>query len=338
MILIPVNSVRSFCHKAAKIQSNKVLPVCDYIHIQYSKGSCTFSKTNNYAFVIEEMDAEGKENQDYMILEKDLSAFVEHNSGILAIKKVKDKLVLVDDRSTAPCLTTEDKFPPLEVPENNAIELSPLVIKNIKTASKMLATEQTPTWRSHVFVGKKMVIGCDGFVAFSIPCDIEDKIIFRKEAISALPDIGAVYKQNSSYDFFECGRTLYGFIKSETGFFDMTAGMTAPNVDSFEVKRGDLVSFNEWVLDIAVKPEFASIEWNFVDNELALVGSDSFSEKSVERKIKATGGEYFKYLPTQMNKILKAIDDDVLTCYKGPKNVCITNEKQTFISLLQQIV
>ena len=140
------------------------------------------TKTNNYAFVMEEFDADGEGDQEYMVLEVDLFAFVDHSlESALTIKKEKGKLLLVDDNSKTPCSTTEDKFPALESPNSESIELSSGIIKDIKKAAKMLGDEEIPTWRSHVFVGEKMVIGCDGFVALSVPCDIEQRIIFRKE-------------------------------------------------------------------------------------------------------------------------------------------------------------
>lgn len=339
MIIIPVNSVRSFKHKASKISPNKVLPVCNFIRIQYSKGICTMTKTNNYAFITEEFDAEGKEDQEYMIQELDLFAFVEYSADqFLTIKKEKGRLLLVDSNSTAPCLTTQDAFPLLEIPNQETTELSSSLIKDIKKAAKMVADDPSLTWQNHVFLGERMVIGCDGFVALSIPCELDCRIIFRKEVIAALPDVGAIYKQNKSYDFFECGRAIYGFIKPEQGFFDMTKGIKIPDKKAFELQRKDLLSFNDWVLSIAKKPEFADIQWEYKDGSLILNGYDTFSEKSVERKIKATGGETFKYLPMQLNKLLKAIDDDILICYRGQNNVCITNESRSFISLIQQIV
>lgn len=288
---------------------------------------------------MEEFDAEGKDDQEYMIPELDLFAFVDHSSDqMIDIKKINGKVHISDSYSTAPCLTTEDAFPVLEIPNSSDIELSSSLIKDIKKAGKMLSEDVNSTWQKHVFVGHKMVIGCDGFVALSIPCEIEERIIFRKEVIAALPLVGAIYKRNASYDFFECGRTLYGFVKSEQNFFDMTKGIGIPKKEPFEIKRSDLLSFNDWTLSVSKKPEFADIQWEFKDHHLCLTGYDTFSKKSIERKIEATGGETFKYLPAQLNKLLKAIDDDILICYRGQNNICITNEKRTFISLIQQIV
>lgn len=339
MIIIPIKSIKLFKDKASNIATNTHLPICSYIRFQYHKGICTLTKTNYHAFVIEQFDAEGKEDQDYMVLEKDLFAFVDHSSDdFLTIRKEKGKLLLVDGNSTAPCITTTDSFSELEVPDSEPIELSSSVIKNIKSASKMLANEKDETWRSFVFLGSKMVVGCDGFVALSIPCEIEDQIVFRKEVIASLPIVGAVYRKNKSYDFFESGRALYGFVKSEQKFFDMTKGIKIPEKEAFEIERAPMISFNDWAISVAHKPEFADAEWNYKDGGLSLVWRDTYSEKTGERRIKSTGGDYFKYLPMQMNKILKAIDEDVLTCFRGENNVCITNEKRTFISLIQQIV
>lgn len=340
MILLPVKSVKSFKNKASDIVNKGVLPICDYIRVQFQDGTCTMTKTNNFDFVIEDFDGEGKEDQEFLVLEKDLFAFVDHSdSDLLSIKMGSGKVILSGDRSSATLATTKDAFPKTEIPEHEIADLTPALIKNIKTCAKMLANEVDKTWRSHLFIGKKMVIGCDGFVAFAIPCDIESEIILRKEVVSSLPDIGSVYKSNKSYDFFECGRSLYGFVKSEQKFFDMTGGIKIPDVDPFELDRADLLSFNDWVLSISKKPESAQVEWNFDGGELVLSGTDTYSEREpLQRKIKSTGGGYFKYLPYQMNKILKAIDVDILTCYRGSANVCFTDENKSFISLIQQIV
>ena len=188
-----------------------------------------------------------------------------------------------------------------------------------------------------VFVGLKKIIGCDGMIAYCRPCDIDDQIILRKEQIAALPDIGATYSQSESYDFFESGRLLYGFSKTNQKFFDMTGAMKPANDELFLLPRNEVVSFNEWVLDISAKPEFASVYWEPAAGQLNLKGQESYSEKEIERTIKSASGPEFKYLPMNMNKLLKAIDTDVLYCYRGEKNICLTDEKQTFISLVQQI-
>lgn len=340
MIILPVKSVKSFKDKASNITNNKVLPICDYIRVQFHDGTCTMTKTNTFAFVVEQFDAEGKGDEEFLIPEKDFFAFVDHSdSGLISIKKDGKKVLLIGDQSKAPTITTEDSFPKLEVPEKEIADFSPALIKHIKTSAKMLANEVDATWRSFLFVGRKMVIGCDGFVAFSNSCEIEDDIVLRKEVVHSLPDIGAIYKTNKSYDFFECGRSLYGFVKSEQKFFDMTKGIKIPESEAFELKRADLLSFNDWIISISKKPDSASVEWNHVDGFLTLSGTDTYSERPpVERKIQSTGGGYFKYLPVQMNKILKAIDVDILTCYRGTSNVCFTDDKQSFISLIQQIV
>lgn len=340
MILLPAKSVKSFKDKASDIHNTGILPICDYIRVQFNDEVCTMTKTNNFDFVIEDFDASGKKDEEYLVLEKDLFAFVSHIDGeILSIKKDGEKITLVGDSMSAPTVTTKDSFPKLEIPDKEVADLSPALIKNIKTCGKMLANEVDKTWRSYLFVGKKMVIGCDGFVAFAIPCEIDEEIILRKEVISSLPDIGSVYKTTVSYDFFECGRSIYGFVKPQQKFFDMTRGIKIPDAEPFELVKHDLLSFNDWVISLSKKPETACVQWNYKDGQLILSGTDTYSNREpVERKIKSTGGGYFKYLPVQMNKILKAIDGDRLVCYRGEANVCFTDEKKSFISLIQQIV
>jgi hypothetical protein len=297
------------------------------------------TKTNGHSFVKEDFDAEGKGKHDFLIQEIDLFAFAKNSKDdFVTIKKTDKGLRLNDDNSSTPCITTVDLFPEIETPKDNAIELTPAVITSIKTAAKMLASEVDATWRSYVFVGLKNIIGCDGMIAYCKTCEIEDKIILRKEEIAAIPDIGATYSQSQSYDFFESGRFLYGFVKTDQKFFDMTSAMKLPNDTQYLIPRLDLISFNEWVLDLASKPEFASCCWAESANELKCKGEVSYDEKEVERTIKSASGPEFKYLPMNMNKLLKALDADTLYCYRGEKNICLTDEKQSFISLVQQIV
>lgn len=339
MILLPVNSVKQFKQKASKISNNRIIPICNYIRIQFHAGECVLTKTNNNAFVTQTFDAEGKGDQEYMILEKDLFPFADHSlDDFLTIKMKDDKLFISDSSSSAPCQTTKDAFPALERPGEQTIVFSPATVKAIKAASKMLGNEEMATWRSYVFVGHHKIIGCDGFVALSIPTEIEDRIILGKEVIASLPDNGAIYRQNKAYDFFETGRSLYGFIKPEQKFFDMTGSVKETSETSFVFTRAALLSFNDWVLDMALKPEFCEADFDFKNGLLQLSGRETYSEKSVERNIKSTGGWPFKYLPSQMNKILKFTDDETLLCYKGEKNICITNETNSFYSLLQGII
>lgn len=338
MIIITTKSVKSFKEKASKILSNNVLPIYDYVHIVFSDSICTMTKINNSSFVREEFEAEGKEDQSFLVPSIDLFSFVDHNPDqVISIKKVKNKILLIGDNSTTPCVTIEDEFPELEVPEETGVELSPIEIKSIKKASNMLAKEQFDTWRSHVFVGNNTISGSDGFIAYSVPCEVGLNIILRKEVINALPDVGAVYKHNKTYDFFECGMSLYGFKKSDQAFVDMAKMIKIPKADPFILSKKEVVSFNDWILDVSKKPECADVTWDYKEGVLNLVGFDSLSEKTVERKVKIAGGESFKYLPLQMNKILKSIDDDTFICYKGETSMCFTNESKSFISLIQQI-
>lgn len=314
------------------------MPICEYIRVQYADGTCTMTKTNMHSFVREDFDAEGKGKHDFLIQEIDLFAFASNSkSDFLTMKKTDKGIQLKDDNSSAPCVTTTDTFPEIETPKDKTIELTPAIISSIKTAAKMLASEIDATWRSYVFIGHKKIIGCDGMIAYCKDCDLDDKIILRKEQIAALPAIGTTYSHSESYDFFESGRLLYGFSKTEQAFFDMTGAMKTPNDVQFMIPSKELVSFNEWVLGVSSKPEFASVCWEPSEGQLKLKGQSSYDEKEVERIIKSASGPEFKYLPMNMNKLLKAIDTDVLYCYRGEKNICLTDEKQTFISLVQQI-
>lgn len=339
MMTIPTKSLKFFKAKASKISPNKISPICSYLLFDFKDGTCTITKTNNDAFVVETFSADGEGK--ILVDEGSVFDFVGYNKGEFLSFEKSDNIVKLSCEKARGESPTDDPtlFPHHESPEGDGITLTPAVISEIKTAAKMILVEEVPTPRSFVFVGNGLVSGSDAIVAYYYKTDIQTKIVLRKEVADAIPDNGCVYFSGASYDFFVAGDSTFGFVKDEFPFTDMNKYALYEDGKGFLMGKGELINFNDWA--VASSPNKGVVSrWEIKGAEMFLESKDVSVNKGVEKTLeytgKADGG--FSFRAESMSKLLKNLPGEELFFFQEKDKYYITDVDRSFTSLIMRII
>ncbi|HYK57483.1 MAG TPA: hypothetical protein VEV15_13535 [Flavisolibacter sp.] len=259
MILIPTSEVKTFLKRSSKIKPSVLIPVLENIKLQCVGDSATMTKSNINAWCIHEIEADFKENQTLLLNEAFLSAFVAGAAEeLISIKKEGDNVVLSCGKCNA-SFAWEDPAvyptPPEANKDNGSTPIPAEVLYSIRSALSIVDTKIDNSYcRCYVsFLNGKTEV----FSTFSGHAFYLKRIDSRFPRLVLSPEDGSiitmyeevVHYQANNYDFFDCGKTTYGFIQST-----YTAPNYAPayrNVDNkcfFEVNRTEVVQFLELVL------------------------------------------------------------------------------------------
>lgn len=339
MFTIPVSSLRVFKAKAAKITPNKMLPICSYLLFDFKDGQCSITKSGHDAFVKETFSADG--NGKILVDEKSVFDFIGYNKGEFLTFELADKIVKLSSGKAIGESPTDnpDFFPQHEMPEGDAICLTPAVIAEIKTAAKLIIDEEVPTPRSFVFVGGGLVCGSDAIVAYFTKADVKGKIVLRKEVADAIPDNGCDYYSGASWDFFLSGECMFGFIKDEFPFTDMSKFTVYDDKKGFLMSKAELIDFNDWAAGSSPNKGVVST-WAINGDQIVLESKDVLVNKGVKKIFdyqgKADG--VFSFRAESMSKLLKNLPGDELFFYQEKDKYYITDVDRSFTSLIMRIV
>lgn len=339
MPTISIKSLKFFKTKAVKVPSSKVMPICSYLLFDFKDGRCSITKNNSKAFVSETFDANGEGK--FLVDEKSVFDFIDYNKGDILTILPGDKIIKLSCGTAIGDSPTDDPelFPKHELPEGDGVNLTPAVISEIKTAAKLIIEEEIATPRSYVFVGKGLISGSDAIIAYYSKTDTPVELVLRKEVVDAIPDTGANYHSNASYDFFVAGDAIIGFVKTVFPFVDMTRFSVYNSSKGFAISKSELITFNDWAVGSSPNKGVIST-WKIEKNEMSLESRDVLVNKGVSRKIEYSGKAdgSFSFRAESMSKLLKNLPGDHLFFYQEQDKYYITDVDKSFTSLIMRIV
>lgn len=326
--------LRSFKSRSSFIKQTNIIPILSYL--KFDKGIVV--KSNLSAFICQEITCD----ETFLIDENILMNFVDQTSSREIDVTITGKSIKLSDGSMHDVSPTDDVtlFPQNDKPDSNSVLLPNEVVSACSIASKFIIDDITPSFKTHVFIGKNHVCGSNGFVAYMSKIDgaFPDMVLDRSiiHAIERFQDIS--FSQNKSYYFFECENCKFGFSKPEFTFFDMTSYAKCPEgIPAFTASKKELIRFNDFCI-ATNKSKIPSTSSLYMNGCLNLKMVDAVHERDTSKEIEATGSckDVFHFSPSMMNTLLKNVPDDLLTFHQADSKYYITGESG-FVSLIMEI-
>ncbi len=325
---IKVSELKSFKSNASFIKQTNILPILGYL--KFDEGCIT--KSNMGCFLTQEVEGM---DESFLVDEKILMNFIEFSAAPEIKITKKDKMVTITDGNSKVTCQTDDiiNYPKHEKEFNDAVVLDNDTMCAIQIASNFIMTDPQQPFKSHVFIGKGNVAGSNGFIAYiSTLSNPVPEIILSKDTAAAVGRLHiASYATAGRWDVFKADKCTYGFIKPELPFFDLSVfGVYDKSEQSFVVNKTDFIRFNDMCLSSTpTKNIIASFQ--IQEGELKLDMKDSDYDVSVSKGL-STSGEMegsFKFMPYNMNQLLKSIPSSDITFTKGKDRYIISDEGYT---------
>lgn len=339
--------ILDFRNDSGKIKPNEVFPILSYLKIEFKENYCCLTKNGLSSFVKKNIPADCK-SEDGTILVDELKLF----NFAEAISTDSFEITSIDNKiklkaSLKATLATDDlaKFPINDIIPS---EWHKLYIEHLMTIGTCVAfieetSEKSMHLKTHIFCKNNTIVASNGNIAFykKVTDPIPEMIIRREvgQAISGFQ--GAEYASNDSYDFFRSENLLYGFSKSESKFYDLsTLGKIESNDKSFAINKDELIKYNNACIKSTNSKIINTIFRAKSSTELELIFNDPDSgvdEFLGTVEIKDGSGE-FKYNPQIMNNLLLSIPATICYFYPGKNKYYVTDELQSFVSLIMGVI
>lgn len=326
--------LKRFKANSSFIKHNNILPILGYL--KFDGGVVT--KTSLHSFIEQDMDFEGS----LLVDENVLFNFLNYtNEPVITVTEKSGRVTITDGKSTVSCPSEDIKtFPSTPESETEGIELSNEVLCAIKFAANFTDNMEMPDVRGHVFLGSKLVSGCNGIIGYTETFKEElPKVSLLKEVASIVGKFpSATFSEGGNYVFFSMDSTKYGFIKSQYPFTDLTRiSKIDKKANSFTVNKDDILFFNEMCVS-STKAKGLAASMSIEDGKLTLSMSDSDFNVDVTKTIEVSGemDDSFTFNPQMMSTQLKNLPDNELTFYQSKGSYFITGETG-FVSIIQQL-
>lgn len=261
---IKVADLKDFLKKSNKIKSNGIIPIHDYLLIEFEPSSVSITKNNGNMFCKHTVEEENKGTDKLLVEEKRLIALVNNAKGeFISFKKTGKKIVLKDD-------VNELK---LEQPKEIDVNIFQ-TLPNNEGAEKTILT---PDVLAAIFEARNFCSILECNLHFVYLQQIENfycvfatnqHTIYQRKFEAPLPQLSlsvevasivstlqhVEYFTAGNYDFFDTGRTVYGFIKSDYKAPDyMHIIRSINNEETMTFSKEQLSSFCALVGSLAVK-------------------------------------------------------------------------------------
>lgn len=332
-VKIPFADLISFKKNSAFIKSFGVIPIYDYVLFD----SGMMVKSNQREFVIQKAPFMGT----FLVEERVLSRFLDYAMPTDITFTLTDKKISISDGVQKVTSQTEDhinfKIPDLSDGKKTALIAGE--VEAISHAAKYTKDDENSHITPYVFIGKKAVAASDAMIVFYSEFDVElpEIILPRLNAEKVGTLTNPEYTSTERYNIFESKGVIYGFIKHEVTFQEMSYFFKREKRDSFIVNRKDFLSFNEACVSLSPTGD-AYPTFTIENNRLLLAMKEPLYELDYEKKISCDGkmDGKFGYIASHMIKLLKTAPDEDLTFTQSEKVYYITGESG-FKSLIVEI-
>lgn len=328
------SELRQFKSNAAFIKANNILPILSFLKVQ--PGSIT--KNNLNSFLVQNISYSG---QPFLIEERILMTMVDNTSAEEITVAVGDGKVTISDGTTK---TTSDSLPLAEFPSNAIPDTDPIafsgeLLDQIFIASRFVEDEADNIVKTCVFISPDAVRSSNGFIAYEMKMATNCPNIFIPRTTTvAIAKLQAVsFSENASYQFFTTDKYQYGFVKAEYKFIDMSSFFQLGEVPTFTIAKDGLIYFNNQAIANAVSKVAATI-MSVKPGEVSLTMKDNSYNVDTSSVLTVDGGRdgELKYNPVLLNRLLKAMQGDVLTVHQASGKYYFTSEDGS-MSLIMEI-
>lgn len=326
MILIPTSEVKTFLKRSGKINTSRViLPVLEYIKLDCCGDTATMSKTDLNTWCIHQIEAEFKPNQTLLIDERILNAVIANGADeIISISHTDKHITIKSGKANASFAWIDPTtFPdPPSMAQDNGISELPTELRDSIKAATSIVDSSIPNSYSLIYVryinGVTEIFSTNGATCYLKK--FEDR--FPKLSIS--PVNAAMicsfeqvqHYELGNYDFYDCGKTIYGFVKATFTPPNYTPMFSAiDTTDYFEIPKDDLIQFCSLTSSAGNDPT-PVIKLN--DNgSLGVIFSYDNQDLHISTSLDMLADKNFaisefKFNPRVLVPIVKAIDSSML--------------------------
>ncbi len=300
---IAVTELREFFKRTSKIKTNNILPVYGSILFEFTKECVYLTKTNGFSFCKHEIESEENEEGIFAIEEKRLTPLVNNAVGEFIEFKLKTKKAIVAEKEqiiTIAVISDDENTSSIQVidhtafpsfPEQNKssepVYLNNDVIKSLNEAKSFCFVANVETSYSYVYLSKKnggnFIFSTTGQIFYlnKIEDELPEFSLSPESCSMLLPYTNIMYYKAGNYNFFNTGKTVFGFIQSRLNPPNFQVIIDAiDRTDFIELKRQQVIDFSELVLSFSL--EVPVVIFSF--EESGLVGSYSEAEYNVDTK------------------------------------------------------
>ncbi|HEY1202183.1 MAG TPA: hypothetical protein VGE79_14420 [Niastella sp.] len=322
MITIATSEIKEFLKRARPVKTYSILPILAYYRLDCVGDSATFTKTNNNAWVIHEIAADFESNISLLIDERLLQAMVSNSSSdTITITQDDVNITLSDGKSNVAfpvqSLVNYPAFP--ERDQTQGVTPLPAEMLYAIGAATSIIDQKLINQYCNCFINPVGHI-TDVFSTHN------GHIMYRKwfnvtlPAMTISPEVGSIisgfesaqYYTANNYDFYECGKTTYGFIQSTYKCPNYSRPFASiSNKDYFEVDRLQLIQFAELTVSSSVNTyQIITLEDNAM---LGITFKHDDKEYQLHTKMEFEAEKTFSPQPFHVSgklliTLLKAID------------------------------
>ncbi len=301
---IPVSQLKRFQKISSHVKGSNIIPIHHYLRF----GGGKIIKNVNTSFVEYSLT---ESDEHLLVDENDLYSLLNNTSAsFISITLNKGKIELTDGRDTFKLQSPSVKefnLPPV-IQDGKQVELSSSFMEAISQASGFAQfIKDMPTYYGYVHVGEKTVCSGDGIIAFHCPIEEDFKVAIDNKIARVISSYSFHSFQNSdNYYHFYNDEVLFGFAKSEIGWFDIRRLFQQKRDYSFTLDAYDLTSFNSIALSLSKTGHVTISDGKFEMDDNML---DKHHERNVDN-VKVP--EPFTYNPERMNTIISGLDVESL--------------------------
>lgn len=348
LLRVKTSDINDFLKRVSKIKQTSLLPILDYIKLEVDgEGKAFLYDTNLQVWCVHEIEVPDAKKGEYLLDRKLLGAMVASTqSDTIFIRQEGTAITLSDSEKKGIILNfkrPEDEhypeFPSRTDETKKTSSFTPELVSYINVAKEFI-NSQSENQYSFVHItfreGQTHLVCSDGHIAFYRYFDIEmPGMLMTKDCA----DIVGSYEQGCShysvenYDFFDFGRTTYGFIKTEwkTPDFQQVFNQFSDK-QVHTVSKAELLNFVNLALRVSpltytlfdIMPD--TLEENMLRLEYNLPQYSIMTEKSIP-VTKNYDVEKMLYNANQLAIMLRSIKSENVNFYPRGKASYIKDEK-----------
>lgn len=307
---ILVNNLKKFQKLSAHVTGSNIIPIHHYLRI----GGGKIIKNVNTSFI--EYSCDMDDDEHYLVDENDLYALLKNTtSSFISISSKKNKIELNDGRDKIVLQSPpvkEFSLPP--VPKGESIELSDDFMKTVQKASGFAQfVKDMPTYCGYIHVGENTICAGDGIVAFHCPISENVKMVIDNKIARTISEYSkeeglkiSTFKETENFYYFMNEQSIFGFAKSEIGWFDIRRIFQQKREYSFTLDSSYLTSFNSLSLRLSKTGVVTISDGKFEMDDILF---NKHHERDVDNvNVPAP----FTYNPERMNTIISGLDVEAL--------------------------
>src|SRR5688572_10416581 len=217
-VKIPFADLISFKKNSSFIKSFGLIPIYDYVLFD----SGMMIKSNQREFVIQKAPFMGT----FLVEDRVLSRFLDYAMPTDISFTVSDKKITISDGVQKVTSQTEDhaNFKIPELSESKKTALTSAELEAISHATKYTKDDENSHITPYVFIGNRAIAASDAMIVYyrQFDVDLPQMVLPRTNAekVRSLADVN--YTSTERYHIFESSGVVYGFIKHEVAFQDMS--------------------------------------------------------------------------------------------------------------------